>query len=129
MGKMMEKNLRWLVKGTGVALLAAVLTLGGCASGGPSTMLTGIEQKIESASSRQDHEAIALQYEQEAAANLAAVKRHQAYAATYRRSPPIRNRAQAYAAMANHCDKLARTYQQAADDNLAMAKMHREMGG
>ena len=30
--------------------------------------------------------------------------------------------------MISHCENLARTYEQAADENLALAKMHRQVG-
>ena len=119
----MRKKLRWLVMGAGVALLAAVATLGGCAAEGP-TKPAGLEQKIENARSRADHEAIASQYEQQAGVDKTAAEKHQGYAKSYRQAWANRG---GQANMASHCENLAKTYQQAADENLALAKLHRQL--
>lgn len=119
----MRKKLRWLVMGAGVALLAAVATLGGCAAEGP-TKPAGLEQKIENARSRADHEAIASQYEQQAGMDKTAAEKHQGYARSYQRAWANRG---GQANMASHCENLAKTYQQAADENLALAKLHRQL--
>ena len=122
----MRKKLRWLVMGAGVALLAAVATLGGCAAEGP-TKPAGLEQKIENARSRADHEAIASQYEQQAGVDKAAAEKHQRYAKSYRHRQQAWDTRGGQDSMAIHCENLAKTYQQAADENLALAKLHRQL--
>ena len=124
----MEKNFMWFRRGAGVALVAAMVTSAGCVAvaQGP-TKPAGLEQKIEKASSRPDHEEIAAQYEQQAVADSAAAKRHQGYATTYRKNQGPRSGQQQSLTLAKHCDSLAQTYQRAADENLALAKLHREM--
>lgn len=109
-----------------IVLASAVLVSGGCSTQAPMAP-AGIEQKIENASSRTDHEDIATQYERQAAVDAAAAKRHEGYAATYRKNTSLRSGVQAHATLAKHCENLARTYQQAADENLVLAKMHREL--
>ena len=83
-------------------------------------------QKIENASNRLDHEDIASRYEGQAVLDAAAAKRHLGYAAIYRKDRSPRGSA-AHLPLAKHCENLARTYQQAADENIALAKLHREM--
>ena len=111
---------------TSLAALAAAIALGGCAFSGPAPT-DGIEQRIAAASSRADHEYIAQQFERQATVDAAAAKRHLGYAAVYRRNTSPRSGPQAHEAMARHCEALARTYEQAAEQNLALAKLHRSM--
>ena len=122
----MEKSCSWVGKCAAGALIAAVITLAGCAAQG-TTKLEGMEQKIETASTRSDHDAIALQYEQQAAADAASATRHQGYGRIYRRNQGPRSGQQHHLVLARHCDTLAQTYQQAAEENLAMAKLHRAL--
>jgi hypothetical protein len=113
---------RWLALGLG-AILAAVL-LNGCAVEGP-VKPAGLEQKIENARTRADHEEIASVYEQHAGTDRAEAERHRGLARIYTRSGGVKGASNP--AMSSHCDKLAQTYQQAADENLVLAKMHRQM--
>ena len=124
----MTKHSRTFGTGAIVALVAAVVALGGCADKAPAAPV-GIEQLIESASSGQDHENIASQYERQAVMDAAAAKRHVGYAATYRKNTSPKSGVQTHEAFAKHCESLARTYEQAADENLALAKMHRNLAG
>lgn len=107
-----------------VALAGAVVAIAGCAAQAPAAPV-GIEQKIENASSRLDHEDVASQYEQQAGVDAATAKRHLGYAATYRKNKSPRSGVQAHENLAKHCENLARTYERAADENLALAKLHR----
>jgi hypothetical protein len=105
---------------------ALLLGAAACTSQGP-VQPSGFEQKIESATTRVDHEEIAQRYERQAGLDRAAAKRHQGYSAIYRKNVSPRAGAEEHLAMARHCDKLAQTYLQAAEENLSMAKLHREM--
>jgi hypothetical protein len=130
----MSKNQRWLVSGTGTFLAAAVLILGGCAAEGP-VKPAGLEQKIEAARTRADHQEIAAVYEQQAEGDRAAAERHRGLARAYERgyiaggsrvrgSSTARRENKSFAA---HCENLTRIYQQAAEENLALAREHRRL--
>jgi hypothetical protein len=123
---MMTNYLRWTVAGGVAAIAVATISLGGCAAQQPSPP-AGIEQKIAYASTPADHNDIASQYERQASVDAATAKRHLGYAATYRKNHSPRSGPQAHENLAQHCEKLARTYQDAADQNLAMAKLHRAL--
>lgn len=110
----------------GIALGAAFMVLAGCATQ-ETVVPVGIEPKIEHASNRAQHEDLAAWYEEQAAMNAAAAKRHQGYAATYRRNTSPRGSPDAHLALAVHCENLAKTYQLAADQSLVMARLHRDL--
>lgn len=122
----MKKDLRWLGAGAPLAFAGAAITLTGCATQAPMAP-AAVEQKFENASSRLDHEGIASQYEAKALEDAASARRHQGYAAIYRRNTSPRSSPQAHLPLAKHCENLARAYQQAVDENMALARLHREM--
>ena len=115
----MGMNLRRPVLGTGAFLVAIVLALGGCAAQGP-VKPAGLEQKIEAARTRADHQEIAAIYEQQAEGYKAMAEQHRRWARAYERG---RRKAQSFVA---HCENLARIFQQAAEENLALARAHRQ---
>jgi hypothetical protein len=132
--KAMSRNQRWLVLGAGTFLAAAVLALGGCAAEGP-VKPAGLEQKIEAARTRADHQEIAAGYVQQAGVDKEAVERHRNLARAYERGgvwggpqvgsvSSVRRGNQILVA---HCENLARIYQQAAEENLALATEHRRL--
>lgn len=116
--------IRRLVLGSGAVLAVAVLALGGCTGEGP-VKPAGLEQKIESARAQADFEEIASAYEAQARVDRAAAERHRGLARAYRAGPSSNRGGQAN--MAIHCESLARTYQQASEENLALAKEQRQM--
>lgn len=122
----MTNGLRLLDAGSLLALAGAVMALVGCETQG-LTLLPGTEPAIESVINRVDHEAIAVRYERESIQNADAAKRHLGYAAVYRRNMSPRSGPEVHLALAKHCENLARTYQQAADESDAMAKLHRQL--
>lgn len=119
----MNMNRRRLVLGASAVLAAAILTLGGCAAEGP-VKPGGLEQKIEAARTSADHEVIASLYEQQAGADKAESERHRGLARAYGRSWTYKG---GHANLSRHCENLARTHQQAAEENLALAKAHRQI--
>lgn len=122
----MRSGLKSLNAGGLITLAVAALALVGCEAHGP-TFGTSIEPAIGSAVDRVDHEAIAVRYEREAAQNADAAKRHLGYAAVYRRNISPRSGPEVHLALAKHCETLAWTYQKAADESDAMAKLHRQL--
>lgn len=114
--------------GTGafVLIAAAAIAATGCAAQSPATAV-GIDQQIRNAISREDHEAVASQYERQASVDAASAKRHVGYAATYRKNRSQESGVQVHEAMAQHCENLAQTYEKAAGENLALAKLHRAL--
>lgn len=112
---------------TFIAVACTAIVLAGCAAQEAATAPASVEPKITNASSSVDHEELASWYESRAAVDAAAAKRHQGYAAIYRRNTSPSAAPDAHLALALRCENLARTYQQAAEQNLALAKMHREL--
>lgn len=58
---------------------------------------------------------------------MAFAKRHMSFARIYRRNTSPRGGAEVHEPLARHCEKLARTYQKASDENVAMAGLHRDL--
>lgn len=114
----MINRAKWII-----ALLATTLILGGCASQDPKKP-SSIEQRIEIANSPSDHQAIATEYEKQAAADKAASRMHQGLANKYKYLAGSKSFAPG--SLSQHCSKLAKLYEQAAAENLELAKMHRE---
>jgi len=130
----MSRNQRRMVLGTGAFLAAAVLILGGCAAEEP-VKPAGLEQQIEAARTRADHQTIAAVYEQEAEGDRAAAERHRGLARAYERGyiaggSRVRGSSTARRenkSLAAHCENLTRIYQQAAEENLVLAREHRQL--
>ena len=116
----MNRNQRWSVLGTGAFLVAAILALGGCAAQGP-VKPAGLEQKIEAARTRADHQEIAAVYEQQAEDYKATAEWHRGWARAYERGRRKSNSG------VTHCENLARIFQQAAEETLALAREHRQV--
>ena len=117
-----------------LVLAAAVLILGGCPAEGPVNSAR-LEPKIEAARTRADHQEIAAAYEQQAGVDREAMERHRKLARAYEQgwvwAPPRAGGASSARrenqTLIAHCENLARMYQQAAEENLALAKQHRQM--
>lgn len=117
-----------------LALVLAILTLGGCAAEGP-VKSAGLEQKIVAARTPADHQEIAAVYEQQAKRDRTASERHRSFARAYERGyPPGRPKIgsassvrREYKSSIAHCENLARIYQQAAEENLVLAREHRQL--
>lgn len=115
---------RRLVFSSVPALALVALALVGCTGEGP-VKPAGLEQKIESARTPADFEEIASMYEAQASIDKVAAERHRRLAKAYRTGPSSPRGGQAN--MAGHCENLARFYQQASEENLALAKEQRQV--
>ena len=112
----------WLTAGIVAVLFAVNLSLGGCASSGggqPAAM----QQKVESARTKADHEDLAGYYEHEAKALQAKVIVHEQMVRSYSWSGYSSTNTD----FVRHCNLLVGKYRSAAEDNLALARMHREL--
>ena len=82
-------------------------------------------QAVQTAKTRSDHDALAKHYEDAAKEMRAKADEHKKLLAYYEaRKDLIRKQAQD---LINHCQGLIRIYQQAATENMEMAKSHREL--
>lgn len=120
-----NKNL-WLMPGVFAALLAVNLSLGGCTSGG-SQKPPRLQEKIEDARTRADHEELAAYYEQEARSAQAKAQLHLDQAESYRRGAPFVYPRLTAPFLADHCVSIANKYKRVADENLKLAKSYRDL--
>ena len=118
--KPISRNKRRSGLGASAFFIAAVLALGGCAAQGP-VKPAGLEQKIEAARTRADHQDIAAVYEQQSEGYKATAERHRYWAQACERG---RWKSKS---MVAHCDNLARLFQQATTETLALAREHRQV--
>ena len=117
----MNRKSSRLMLGACAGLLALSLSLGGYAlSAGQESSLV---QKIESEKTRADHEALAAFYEQEAKTAQAKVEEHKEMAKAYGKIGHLVEKHN----MLQHCVRLVEKYKDVAKENLALAKLHREL--
>ncbi len=100
------------------ALLLSIV-LAGCASGPTSAPVPELQQRIEAAQTRADHEALALNYDREAAAARAKAAEHRNMARSYR--------GRSGGSMEAHCNSLVRNYESVATEFEGLAADHRQM--
>ena len=119
----MNRKSSRLILGACAGLLALSLSLGGYAlSAGQEPALP--VQKIETAKTRADHEALAAFYVQEANTAQAKAEEHKQMAEHYKKGIGYGN---AKTTLIQHCDYIAHKYQETAKENQALAKLHREL--
>src|SRR6266567_7620070 len=104
------------------AALAASLTFGGYAFGAGEEP-PALEQKIVGAKTKAHHESIAASYEQEAKVLEAKAEEHRQMAKAYGKIGFLKEKH----SILQHCDSLVKKYQDAAKENLALAKIHHEI--
>lgn len=80
---------------------------------------------VEQAQTKDDHEAIANRYDAEADKLTAKAEKHEKLAALYKRTDNSKMARGADAA--RHCREIAQKFREAAAENKALAKLHREM--
>jgi len=103
------------------ALLAVIAAFGGTARAQQVTE-DNLAQKIETAKTAADHEAIAAFYQAKAAASTEEAKRHEAMLASYKKVG-----GKMYQAWENHCKSLIQSYNKEAKDYEMLAKEHAKM--
>lgn len=116
-----------------VAVLAPLLALAaGCASMPPSTPAIPSPAQAEAARTPEQHEALAMRFEQEARRLVAEAKQHRELGAAYQRGPQyqwinIVGLDASTPALLRHCEQLARNAEEAARTYSAMAQEHRRL--
>jgi ABC-type Fe3+-citrate transport system substrate-binding protein len=107
-------------------LITLLLTLGllaACAERNPHPM--DMTQAVQNAESKADHEALAQHYEEAAKEMQLKVDEHKKLLSQYESKSYLYGRqAQSFK---NHCQWLLNSYEKAVEENLSMAKMHRQM--
>ena len=106
-----------------ITLLLALGLLAACAEMDPHPM--DMSQAVQNAESKADHEALAQHYEEAAKEMQLKVEEHKKILRQYE-SKSYRYGRQAQDLKA-HCQRLINDYEKAAEENLEMAKMHRQM--
>jgi hypothetical protein len=110
------------------ALLTVSLTMGllaSCAQPNPHPM--DMTVAVQSAKTRADHEALAAHYEQAAKDAEAKVEEHQQILAAFKKDPHDYPKTYLGGNFESHCMRLIHSYEQAAEANREMAKMHRRI--
>ncbi len=83
-----------------------------------------LDELIMKAKSKADHERLAEYFEQEAQALQAKVERHQKLAEDYEKGGSYEK---VKGFMLQHCNAMIRSYREAAEESLALARMHRQL--
>jgi hypothetical protein len=116
--------------GTFAALFAAGLSLAGCATQAVQER-EPLAQRIANARTRADHEALAAWFEREATEARERAETHrkmgqhyERWAYTYYRQVPDAGLSGGFV---RRCETLVRLHEQAAEENLALAKLHRQV--
>lgn len=108
-------------------ILAATMLAGAVATA-PSPGIAGdladVVEMVESAQTRADHEALAMHFEQEAAAARAKAEQHARMAAGYKK---LGGAQVEKLHLDRHCRSLAKAALRAAEENDALAKAHRSI--
>jgi hypothetical protein len=108
-----------------ISVVIAVLTIValGFAPFGSAAEEKNLEHMITAAKTPADHEAIATYYEKEAQEARQKQTQHQQMRDEYAKIPVLKTKTGAV----DHCDAIAKKYEEIAKDYEAMAQMHREM--
>jgi len=106
-----------------ITLLLAFGLLAACGEMNPHPMDMGLA--VQNAKSKADHEALAQHYEEAAKEMQLKVAEHKKLLSQYESESYLNGR-QAQDLKA-HCQRLINVYEKAAEENLSMANLHRQM--
>jgi len=117
------------MKATSVAAVA--LFVGLFAAGVPATVTFGAEDwaaRVQAAKTKADHEALASQYAKQAESAKADAATHRKMGEAYKGQPATSGgKSTGVSAMPQHCDKLAKSFEEQATMYEAMAATEREL--
>lgn len=117
----MNMNLKLSRRIVSALLLSVVLA--GCASG-PNAPWPELQQRIESARTRSDHEGLVTYYNQEAAAARAKAAEHRKMAKSYQ---GMAVSGKGGGSMQSHCNAIVSSYEGIAAEYDGLATSHRQM--
>jgi hypothetical protein len=103
-----------------ISAIALASVLSACTTIAPGSSGITLEERAATARTPADHQEVASLYEQQAGADREAAQRHARMANSYLHGP------RPDAGMATHCKALSDAYSKAAEENIALAKRHRE---
>ncbi|CAA9889826.1 conserved exported hypothetical protein [Candidatus Methylobacter favarea] len=106
-----------------IILLLAFGLLSACGEMNPHPM--DMNQALQNAQTKADHEALAKHYEDVAQEMRLKAEEHKKLLKQYEREPWLMGRQSTDFGV--HCQRLIDVYEKAAEENLEMAKMHRQM--
>jgi hypothetical protein len=118
----MKANYRFSRRIASAVLLGVILS--GCASG-PTPPPADLLQRIESARTKDDHEALAAYYDREASAARASAATHRKMATSYQ---GMIGGGRGNVSMPAHCNAIVQAQEAVATEYEAMAAAHRQMG-
>lgn len=107
----------------GAGTVALMLSTGASAKGDPAVDAA----RIAAAKTAADHEAIARDYQAEAAIAEGRVTAHESMARRYRLGGAPKASHIARTARILHCDRLVKQYRSTAEENIELAALHRQM--
>ena len=108
--------------------MAALALLGATALVPASAPAADVAQQVQAAKSAADHEALAAEYDRQAAAARASAAEHKKMAAAYRGVPAMATgKGTGVSAMPQHCEALVASYEKQAETLAAMAATEREL--
>ncbi len=120
----MSKTSFWIKNVIYGAALISTLSLTGYAAGvDQPTPASDMRQAVLEAKSKADHESLAAQYEREAQEDEQKAKLHEDMAKAYAKVGYLTEKQN----FTRHCDVIAQKYKDAAVENLALAKAHKEL--
>lgn len=120
----MNRKIIQAKKGFYSVMLISMLSLGVFAANAESPSGNpGIEQQVLSAKTRSDQEALASQYEKEAQEDQDKARVHREMAKAYAKVGYLSEKQN----LIGHCNIVAKKYEDAAKENLALAKEHRKL--
>lgn len=116
-------NTGWTSSRRIASLLLVGMALSGCAAG-LTAQAPAVQQQIEGARTRADHEALVKHYNREAIAARAKAAEHRELAKSYQASPPI---VRGGGSMTAHCNAIASSFEGIAAQYDGMAASHLQM--
>lgn len=110
-----------------VITLAAALAIWGASAGAPLWAQSDTAAKVSAAKTAGDHEALAAQYDKQAATAKSEAATHRRMGEAYKGSATATGKASGVSAMPQHCDNIAKSFDEQATMYEAMAKTEREL--
>ena len=107
--------------------LALLLALGVALPTAQALAAEDITQKVQTAKTAADHEAIASYYDAQAADALQKAAMHQKMGESYKGAATSSGKGSGVSAMPQHCEALTKTYNAEAEHYKAMAQTEREL--